>query len=250
MKNGLIVILTCLSLVVCHGGYSTMAAAQASQGASASDQLAPTGFTGRAVEAIKASRYTYVQVDTGKEKIWVATPQFEGKVGDIVIVPPQGLPMKNFHSNTLNRDFELVYFVGTISATGHGAGSSEQVQIPGHPPVAEKRSVSPGEISGVKRAKDGKTVAEVYAARKDLAGKPVLVRGRVVKFIPKIMGKNWLHLQDGSGSEGTNDLTVTTDVTVNVGDLVLVSGVVSVDRDFGYGYSYEVILEDAEVKVE
>jgi hypothetical protein len=64
------------------------------------------------------------------------------------------------------------------------------------------------------------------------------------------MGKNWLHLQDGSGSEGTNDLTVTTGTTVKVGDMVLVSGVVSVDRDFGYGYSYEVIIEDAEVTVE
>jgi hypothetical protein len=100
------------------------------------------------------------------------------------------------------------------------------------------------------KAKNGKTVAEVYAAREDLAGKPVLVRGRVVKFFPKIMGKNWVHLQDGSGSEGTNDLTVTTDTMVKVGDLVLVSGMVSVDRDFGHGYSYTVILEDAEVTVE
>ena len=79
--------------------------------------------------------------------------------------------------------------------------------------------------------------------------KPV-VRGKVVKFLPQIMGKNWLHLQDGSGSEGSNDLTVTTATTVNVGDVVLVSGVVSVDRDFGFGYEYDVILEDAEVTVE
>lgn len=64
------------------------------------------------------------------------------------------------------------------------------------------------------------------------------------------MGKNWLHLQDGSGVEGTNDLTVTTTTTVKVGDVVLVNGVVSVDRDFGYGYSYDVIIEDAEVTVE
>jgi hypothetical protein len=64
------------------------------------------------------------------------------------------------------------------------------------------------------------------------------------------MGKNWLHLQDGSGSKGTNDLTVTTNEMVKIGDLILVSGVVSVDRDFGFGYSYEVILEDAEVILE
>jgi hypothetical protein len=64
------------------------------------------------------------------------------------------------------------------------------------------------------------------------------------------MGKNWVHLQDGSGSEGTNDLTVTTDAMVKVGDLVLVNGMVAIDRDFGHGYSYTVILEDAEVTVE
>ena len=93
-------------------------------------------------------------------------------------------------------------------------------------------------------------MAEIIAGRKDLAGEQVMVRGKVVKFLPQIMGKNWLHLQDGSGSEGTNDLTVTTMTTVKVGDLVLVSGVVSIDRDFGYGYEYEVLLENAKVTVE
>jgi hypothetical protein len=158
--------------------------------------------------------------------------------------------MKDFHSNALNRDFEMVYFVGVIVAAEHGEGLSKQPQIPGHPPIAGKGSVSQPEISGIVKAKNGKTVAEVYAAREDLAGKPVLVRGRVVKFFPKIMGKNWVHLQDGSGSEGTNDLTVTTDAMVEVGDLVLVSGVVSVDRDFGHGYSFTVLLENAQVTVE
>ncbi len=93
-------------------------------------------------------------------------------------------------------------------------------------------------------------MAEIFGNRSNLAGKHVLVRGKVVKFLPQIMGKNWLHLQDGSGSKGTNDLTVTTGAIAKVGDVVLVNGVVSVDRDFGFGYSYEVILEDAKVTVE
>ena len=106
------------------------------------------------------------------------------------------------------------------------------------------------DVGKVQRAEDGKTVAEIFAGKEDLAGKQVLVRGKVVKFLPQIMGKNWLHLQDGSGSEGTNDLTVTTTGLAEVGDLVLVNGTVSVNRDFGYGYSYEVLLEDAEITVE
>jgi hypothetical protein len=251
VRKRLIVLLIALSLTLCYQYQASVAAEPMGQAQQASPELAPTGFTGKAVQAIKASRYTYVQVDTGREKIWAATIDFRGKVGDMVTIPPQGLPMKDFHSNTLNRDFAMVYFVGVILAAEHGEGLSKQPLVPaGHPPVAETGKVSQAEISGIVKAENGKTVAEVYAARQDLAGKPVLVRGRVVKFIPKIMGKNWVHLRDGSGSEGTNDLTVTTDAMVEVGDLVLVSGVVSVDRDFGYGYSYTVLLEDAEVTVE
>ncbi len=119
-----------------------------------------------------------------------------------------------------------------------------------HPPKSAKGLKSQTEVSGITRAKDGKNVAEIFAGSGELAGKQVMVRGKVVKFLPQIMGKNWLHLQDGSGVEGTNDLTVTTTTTVKVGDVVLVNGVVSVDRDFGYGYSYDVIIEDAEVTVE
>ena len=250
MRKRLIVLLIALSVTLCHEYQVSVAAEPADQEQPARAVLAPGGFTGRAVEAIKASRYTYVQVDTGREKIWAATMDFRGKVGDMVTVPPQGLPMKDFHSNTLKRDFELVYFVGIILAAGDDEGISKQPQIPGHPPIAEKGSVAQPEISGIVKAKNGKTVAEIYAAREDLVGKSILVRGRVVKFIPEIMGKNWVHLRDGSGSEGTNDLTVTTNAVVKVGDLVLVSGVVSVDRDFGYGYRYPVLLENAEVTVE
>jgi hypothetical protein len=223
---------------------------QPGQQKAAVDETAAGGFTGTALETIKADRYTYVQVDIGTEKIWTATPNFRGKVGDTVVVP-KGLAMQNFHSKTLERDFEVVYFVGAITVAGNDQGPSQMAQTSFmHPPKSGKGSKSQTEVSGIKRAKDGKNVAEIIAGRKDLAGEQVTVRGKVVKFLPQIMGKNWLHLQDGSGSEGTNDLTVTTGTTVKVGDMVLVSGVVSVDRDFGYGYEYEVIIEDAEVTVE
>jgi hypothetical protein len=214
------------------------------------DESAGGGFSGTVVESIKVERYTYVQVDTGKEKIWAATPEFQGKVGDTVVVP-EGLVMKNFHSNTLQRDFELVHFVGAITGAENGKDINLQPQMPsGHPPMGVMSGKPQVDVSRVEKAEDGKTVAEIFAAKEDLAGKQVLVRGKVVKFLPQIMGKNWLHLQDGSGSEGTNDLTVTTTAVAEVGDLVLVNGKVSVNRDFGYGYSYKVLLEDAEITVE
>ena len=95
--------------------------------------------------------------------------------------------------------------------------------------------------------KDARTVAEVFAQRAVLRGKAVTVRGKVVKYNPGIMGKNWIHLRDGSGSAGnsTDDLTVTTGDRTKVGDVVVVKGVVHTDRDLGSGYKYSVLIEEA-----
>jgi hypothetical protein len=118
-----------------------------------------------------------------------------------------------------------------------------------HPiPVAPSDNV---DLSGIERAEGGKTIAEVFAEKDQLAGQPVVFRGKVVKTNAGIMGKNWLHIRDGSGAEGTNDLTVTTiEVLPNVGDTVLVSGAVQLNKDFGMGYQYDIIIEDADVTVE
>lgn len=107
------------------------------------------------------------------------------------------------------------------------------------------------DLTGIAKAEGGKTVAEVFAEKDALAGKPVTFRGKVVKTNPDIMGKNWLHVRDGSGAEGTNDLTITTAGTLpNVGDTVVVTGNVSLNKDFGMGYAYDVLIEDAQVAVE
>jgi hypothetical protein len=103
----------------------------------------------------------------------------------------------------------------------------------------------------VKKAEgaDGKTVAEIFAHKTSLKEAPVAVRGKVVKYNPGIMGKNWIHLRDGSGSpeKKDNDITITTLDTAAVGDVVLVRGKLHIDRDFGSGYSYPVIIEDGKV---
>ena len=118
-----------------------------------------------------------------------------------------------------------------------------------HPaPAAPATTV---DLAGIAKADGGKTIAEVFAEKDQLAGQPVVFRGKIVKTNPNIMGKNWLHVRDGSGAEGTNDLTVTTAGTVpNVGDTVVVKGTVALNKDFGMGYQYDVIVEDAEVTVE
>ncbi len=121
-----------------------------------------------------------------------------------------------------------------------------------HAPTKGSSTVDQVDVSGVEKAEGGLTVGELFAGKADLSGKEVTLRAKVVKFTPRIMGKNWLHLQDGSGDADarTHDLTVTTDVTAKVGDTVLVSGAVVLDKDFGAGYKYDLIIEDAKVTVE
>ena len=107
------------------------------------------------------------------------------------------------------------------------------------------------DLSGIAKAEGGQTVAEVYAGKEGFEGQTVRVRGKVVKVNAGIMDRNWLHVRDGSGAEGTNDLTITTvDALPAVGDTVLVTGALSLNRDFGMGYTYPVIVEDADVTVE
>jgi predicted small lipoprotein YifL len=118
-----------------------------------------------------------------------------------------------------------------------------------HPlPSLEKSEV---DLTGIAKAEGGKTIEEVFNEMAALADSKVVVRGKVVKVNPGIMGKNWLHVRDGSGADGTNDLTVTTMAELpKIGDTVLVTGTVALDQDFGMGYQYAVILQDAEIKVE
>lgn len=218
------------------------------------------GWTGTVVETADAAGYTYVQVDTGSEKIWAAAPKFNVKVGDEVVVP-QGMAMENYHSKTLERDFPVVYFVDSVMVGGADTAMAAPGGMPdGHPDISgggnggggSTAAPTPSDIdfSGLKPAEGGKTVEQIIQGSADLAGKQVSVRGKVVKYNSEIMGKNWLHIQDGTGTAGSNDLTVTTAETADIGDTVLVTGQLVTDKDFGYGYKYDVLIEDAKVKVE
>jgi hypothetical protein len=266
----------CVLSVGCNDADSkTAAPISAAESPQPAAAPAPSGsFTGVVLETMDAGGYTYVHVDTGTEKIWAATRQFQVKVGDQLIIPA-GMPMNNFHSNTLNRDFARIYFTSGIRVVGgQKPASVGQTQLPkghpplpgpmasqnapsktprmpeGHPPLTTSTGTATFDFSGIEKAVGGKTVAEVFAAKQRLAGQEVAVRGKVVKFNPNIMGVNWLHVRDGTGSQGTDDLTVTTNTKVQVGDTVLIRGTVAIDKDFGAGYTYPVIVEKAQVTVE
>ncbi len=229
------------------------------QGMQPAPQTTSPGKSGKVTETMNAAGYTYVQVDTGKEKFWAAAPEVKVQVGDSVAVP-EGMPMPDYESKTLNRKFDLVYFVPALIVNGAPQAGASGAMPEGHPQMGDDagdsggsgapKVVAPADINlkGIQKA--DQTVADVYAQKAALNGKSVKIRGKVVKFTPEIMGKNWIHLQDGSGQQGSNDLTVTTSSTAKSGDTVVVAGKLSVDKDFGYGYKYDVIVEDAQVTKE
>jgi hypothetical protein len=209
-------------------------------------------ITGKVVETMNAGGYTYVCLEKGGTKTWVAVPEMKVTVGSNMAFQP-GSVMPNFTSKTLNRTFDSIVFSGGPVAGGAGAKNASAGMPSDASHAGSKANVS-GLDKGVKVEKatgaDAYTVAEVYAKRAALDKKKVTVRGKVVKFSPGIMGKNWAHLQDGSGDQqnGTHNLVATTLDTVAVGDVVTVSGTFAKDRDFGAGYLYKAIIEDAKIQ--
>jgi len=76
-------------------------------------------FKGTVVEVVDAGRHIYVHIDTGEQRVWVAVPAFDGKLGDKVLVPP-AVPVANFKSRNLNRTFKVMYFVGGLRRLDNG----------------------------------------------------------------------------------------------------------------------------------
>jgi hypothetical protein len=232
------------------------AAAKTANTPQQSTESAPADhWEGKIVETMDSGGYTYLLLDTGEERVWVAGPETPVAMGQRVTLP-QGMLMADFHSKTLDRDFAELYFVGAIypegkwregSPKGHGDLGGRPA---GHMDGSIRTSVDKVEVAGIAKAAGGYTIAEIYGRRAELKDQAVKVRGKVVKFSPRIMGTNWVHIQDGSGEGPDSDLTLTTDASVAEGDLVLIEGPLSVDRDFGSGYRYDVIVEGATVTLE
>ena len=209
--------------------------------------LAPTAsIKGKVLEVLDAESFVYLRLQTKDGETWAVVAKAPVKKGTEVTVD-NATAMTNFESNKLNRKFHHIFFgYIAMSGTGTAAGGDLATMHAGVAKAADGGDIKVAKASG----SNARTVAEIVTRKADLKDKAVEVRGKVVKFTGGVLGKNWIHLRDGSGSasDGTNDVLVTTKDEVSIGDVVLVKGVVHLDRDFGSGYAYQVLIEDASVK--
>lgn len=196
-------------------------------------------LTGEVVESRDVQGYTYLRIKTASGETWAAVPTSVVKVGSQVgIANP--VTMQNFESKTLNKRFDKIVFGQIVDPLAKPAAPASAAPASASAITKVTKAVGP----------DAKTVAEVVTGKAGLKDKTVLVHGQVVKASTGILGKNWLHLRDGSGSAaaGTHDVLVTTLDNAAVGDIVNARGKVRTDVDLGSGYAYAVLIEDASLR--
>ena len=211
--------------------------------------------SGVVLSSLNTGNYSYIEFESNGKPFWLATVKMTVSPGSPIQFKG-GQIMANFHSKSLNKDFPEIIFsnyvkVGMEKARQAGPPSAGMAGSVDHQKYQKQTSVPVViEKGSIKKASGGFTVEELFSKKKQLVGKNVKIRGKIVKYTPGIMGKTWIHLRDGTGSAKTNDLTVTTTSNAKNGDTILVSGKLSLNRDFGQGYIYEVIIENANVTVE
>jgi len=203
---------------------------------------------GEVLEVKDVDAYTYLRLKTKDGEIWAAVSKAPVAKGAAVTIENANM-MTNFESKTLKKTFDRIVF-GSLAGAGAAAAPPPRVDMAqmhaGVSAPADTGNVTVPKAKGP----DARTVAEIVEKRAALNNKPVLVRGKVVKYTAGVMGKNWVHLRDGSGSpaDNTNDVLVTTLDETKIGDVVIARGTVRTDVDLGSGYFYAVLVDEAKLQ--
>lgn len=205
--------------------------------------------SGMVLETIDVDGYSYIRLDQEGQEIWLASSPLTISKGEIIRFSGE-IVMKNFHSKTLDRTFPTILFVGDVQRMDAGSATLSRTLATSpdvtdlHQNMAAKSVAATGPIA-VESLEGGKTIAEIFEEHTLIEGQEVSLRAKVIKYSPEILGKNWITLQDGTGTAPDNKLVVTSSWTVAVGDEVIVKGKVKNNVDIGAGYNYKVLLEEA-----
>jgi hypothetical protein len=191
-------------------------------------------------EALNTDKYTYLNVSENDEKFWIAVQKREVVVGDTYYFRG-GLLKKNFYSQEFDRVFETVYLVSEIWKQPGGSDRGSALDE-AHSKVHGSEVVDL-EIGNIQPAEGSIKIAELFSNKEKYNGKTVKITGKCIKVNPMIMNRNWIHIKDSSTDDF--DLTVTTTENIPLGAVVSLEGTIALDRDFGAGYRYDIIMEGA-----
>ena len=214
-------------------------------------------FYGKVLEIKSAMAYKYLKIDEEKgTQLWIAIANAPVAVGDRVGYDKQ-VKMTNFKSKSLNQEFKEIYFASDVYLPQKVSAPKSMKEMLGLAPQKNahtnmhKKTTPNAKIKvSVKPyvKKEAYSIEEIHMWRAELKDQMITIEGTATKVSHAIMKRDWIHLNDGTGSEMllNNDLVFTAiDTSVKVGDKVMAKGKVIVDKDFGYGYFYKVIIEDA-----
>ena len=212
-----------------------------------SDSFTENLHTVRVNETLPTKKYIYMNVTEDGKDFWIATAKQDIAIGGTYFYRG-GLLKTNFESKEYNRMFDTIYLVTNIVKQDHGnntgnlkADFTDNLEATNESNTSQKETI-PTHTEAVVAHKGSIKIAELVANPKSFEGKTVQITGKVVKVNPNIMNRNWLHLQDGSKNDF--DLVVTTNTFVPEGKTITIKAKVSLDRDFGAGYRYDLILEE------
>lgn len=248
-----VAILVLLGFVIVGATAFAMPEMAGQQAVKGPDELPP--ITGKVVETINSGGYTYLLLEKDGAKTWVAIPELYITVGDQVELQG-GVQMGEFASKPLNRKFDQIIFSnGPTENFNKKRKENAHKNVDMGQPAPGNKKKGPGKVvEGLKIEKapgeNSYTLEEIMKKKSELKGKTIVVRGQVVKVSTNIMGRNWVHINDGSGGKWENKLVITTNDTPDVGDIVIATGEFHTNVDFGGGYYYDIILEQATLKVE
>jgi hypothetical protein len=252
MKKNLIASLSCIIALSAATAVLAMPGKDHSApAAAAKEQTGEAVLTGKVLQTMDSGGYTYAYIQKKDgEKVWVACATTSISVGSEVSFKG-GMEMVDFESKSLKRKFDKIIFAdaAVLDAKGAAALPKENKGASGGSKAAtaaKDAKISVAKATGA----NAYTVQEVFANTTKLNKKKVVVKGKVVKVSSGIMGKNWIHLQDGTGSQAkkNHNLVFTSKDMADVDDVVTMSGTLAKDKDFGGGYKYDAIVEDATIK--
>ncbi|EAR01812.1 hypothetical protein [Maribacter sp. HTCC2170] len=192
-------------------------------------------------EVLPATRYVYLNVSEGDSKFWIATRKQEVKKGETYFYRG-GLLKTGFESKEYNRVFDTIYLISSLVSQDHSKHVGDlNVNKQKSKPVTQKETI-PTHTDKVVQHKGTLKIAELVKDPKKYEGHTIQLSGKCVKVNPNIMDKNWIHLQDGSKDDF--DLVITSNTFVPEGSEITIRGTVVMNKDFGAGYTYDLILEN------